>query len=167
MVSFFYQTEEGYLVFMDVALESFDIKTIKSIDNSDIIHAGMAKGYGFKEVNDKPLKCVLCDWTSENIDDQPCHHLSGKIDENYGIILESDENHRTSFIIKEQEHIGVWNPSATVTINIGEKLPQKCLHKSCPECHGTGKKDNGENCVHYISCPCPDCRPYCHYEEHG
>jgi hypothetical protein len=33
----------------------------------------------------------------------------------------------------------------------------KCLHRSCPECHGTGKRQNGVICVHYISCPCKRC----------
>lgn len=36
-----------------------------------------------------------------------------------------------------------------------------CLHKSCPECHGTGRKPDGGWCVHMISCPCPKCTPYC------
>ncbi len=30
-----------------------------------------------------------------------------------------------------------------------------CAHESCPECAGSGKKRNGETCIHYISCPCP------------
>lgn len=34
---------------------------------------------------------------------------------------------------------------------------KECLHKSCPECKGTGKKKNGEMCIHMISCPCPRC----------
>lgn len=32
---------------------------------------------------------------------------------------------------------------------------EKCLHESCSECHGTGRKSNGTPCVHGISCPCP------------
>lgn len=36
---------------------------------------------------------------------------------------------------------------------------QKCLHDNCPECHETGKKDNGFTCIHMISCPCPKCSP--------
>jgi len=32
-----------------------------------------------------------------------------------------------------------------------------CLHNGCSKCHGTGKKLNGEFCVHFISCPCPSC----------
>ena len=35
----------------------------------------------------------------------------------------------------------------------------KCLHLTCPECHGTGKKSTGEMCIHFISCPCPRCTP--------
>lgn len=32
-----------------------------------------------------------------------------------------------------------------------------CLHDRCPECHGTGKKQDETLCVHYISCGCPKC----------
>lgn len=35
----------------------------------------------------------------------------------------------------------------------------KCLHDSCSECKGTGRKSNGTTCVHYISCPCEKCTP--------
>lgn len=35
----------------------------------------------------------------------------------------------------------------------------ECLHTQCTECHGTGRKENGETCVHFISCPCPRCTP--------
>lgn len=36
---------------------------------------------------------------------------------------------------------------------------QKCLHHTCTECHGSGKKRDGTPCVHFISCPCPKCTP--------
>lgn len=36
-----------------------------------------------------------------------------------------------------------------------------CLHDSCPECVGTGRKRDGTACVHCLSCPCPKCTPYC------
>ena len=37
---------------------------------------------------------------------------------------------------------------------------QRCLHKSCPECGGTGIKKNGLGmCIHMISCPCRKCTP--------
>lgn len=36
---------------------------------------------------------------------------------------------------------------------------QPCLHDSCPNCHGTGIKLDGTNCIHMISCPCPKCSP--------
>ena len=32
-----------------------------------------------------------------------------------------------------------------------------CLHDGCEQCHGTGKKQDGTACVHFISCPCPKC----------
>lgn len=35
----------------------------------------------------------------------------------------------------------------------------ECLHLGCPECHGTGRKENGQPCIHWISCPCPRCNP--------
>lgn len=41
-----------------------------------------------------------------------------------------------------------------------EKEKKPCLHDQCSECHGTGKKEKGETCVHWISCPCPKCTPY-------
>lgn len=36
-----------------------------------------------------------------------------------------------------------------------------CLHDSCSECVGTGRKRDGTMCVHMLSCPCPKCTPYC------
>jgi hypothetical protein len=43
-----------------------------------------------------------------------------------------------------------------------ESYPKSpCMHDNCSQCHGTGKKDNGEICVHMISCPCPKCSPRC------
>lgn len=42
-----------------------------------------------------------------------------------------------------------------------EDPKQQCFHDNCPECHGTGRKANGEACVHMISCPCPKCSPRC------
>ena len=36
---------------------------------------------------------------------------------------------------------------------------QACLHDSCRECFGTGIKEDGSMCVHYIACHCPKCSP--------
>lgn len=36
-----------------------------------------------------------------------------------------------------------------------EEDEKECLHRRCSGCNGTGRKENGETCVHYISCPCP------------
>lgn len=36
-----------------------------------------------------------------------------------------------------------------------------CLHNSCSECHGTGRKVDGSMCIHHISCGCRRCTPYC------
>jgi len=36
-----------------------------------------------------------------------------------------------------------------------------CLHDSCSQCHGTGKKQDGTICIHHISCPCPKCTIRC------
>lgn len=38
---------------------------------------------------------------------------------------------------------------------------QRCLHDSCPNCHGTGRDSFGHICVHALSCPCPRCSPIC------
>jgi hypothetical protein len=35
-----------------------------------------------------------------------------------------------------------------------------CMHKSCPECGGTGTKINGGSCIHGISCSCSRCTPH-------
>ena len=43
---------------------------------------------------------------------------------------------------------------------IGRISPSKCLHKLCSQCHGNGVKQNGEICVHFISCNCPLCTTY-------
>ena len=32
-----------------------------------------------------------------------------------------------------------------------------CLHDSCTECVGTGKKKDGSVCIHFISCNCYKC----------
>lgn len=34
-----------------------------------------------------------------------------------------------------------------------------CLHTLCNECGGTGQKQDGSCCVHYLSCPCNKCTP--------
>lgn len=34
-----------------------------------------------------------------------------------------------------------------------------CLHLACPECHGTGRKQDGSMCIHHIACSCPRCTP--------
>lgn len=36
---------------------------------------------------------------------------------------------------------------------------QPCMHDSCSECVGTGTKQNGQRCIHAMSCPCPKCTP--------
>ncbi len=40
--------------------------------------------------------------------------------------------------------------------------PEKCLHQTCQECHGTGRKKDGSACIHMISCPCKGCNRF-HY----
>lgn len=52
---------------------------------------------------------------------------------------------------KQKEHLK--------NINISQDLNwQPCLHDECFECHGTGRKLNGQICVHLLSCPCPKCK---------
>ena len=36
-----------------------------------------------------------------------------------------------------------------------------CLHYSCSDCKGTGKKKSGGVCIHMLSCPCSNCTPRC------
>lgn len=33
----------------------------------------------------------------------------------------------------------------------------ECLHTRCLECKGTGRRNDGTPCVHYISCKCKRC----------
>lgn len=35
----------------------------------------------------------------------------------------------------------------------------RCLHDKCPECSGSGRKQNGQTCVHMLSCKCSKCSP--------
>jgi len=42
-----------------------------------------------------------------------------------------------------------------------ESTWQPCLHDSCSSCLGTGVKENGSICIHFISCSCPKCSPQC------
>jgi hypothetical protein len=46
-------------------------------------------------------------------------------------------------------------------LNLKTKKDTNCLHESCTECHGTGKKRGGEICVHFISCTCKKCNFTC------
>lgn len=34
-----------------------------------------------------------------------------------------------------------------------------CAHEKCEECIGTNIKKNGSQCIHYLVCNCPKCRP--------
>lgn len=34
-----------------------------------------------------------------------------------------------------------------------------CMHQSCTQCHGSGRKGDGTSCIHMISCPCKICSP--------
>lgn len=35
-----------------------------------------------------------------------------------------------------------------------------CAHDGCSQCHGTGVKSDGTQCVHMLHCDCPKCKPY-------
>ena len=43
----------------------------------------------------------------------------------------------------------------------GRRKHIPCAHDSCPKCIGTGVDEHGRQCIHYISCPCPKCTPWC------
>ena len=38
---------------------------------------------------------------------------------------------------------------------------EPCMHDSCSQCHGTGRKADGSSCIHMISCNCPKCTVQC------
>lgn len=42
----------------------------------------------------------------------------------------------------------------------GDPKTDDFLCKQCPECHGTGRKENGKTCAHHLSCPCRKCVPH-------
>ncbi len=48
----------------------------------------------------------------------------------------------------KEKFIGIWEN-------------EECLHRQCSECNGSGVKKDGSACVHYISCPCKQCTPWC------
>lgn len=60
-----------------------------------------------------------------------------------------DQKNHNFFDSKEE----VWKTS------IYKDEPKKCLHESCENCCGTGRGQNGQSCVHMLSCPCPKCSP--------
>ncbi len=64
---------------------------------------------------------------------------------------------RRRIIIIEEEDC----PPKFWPTNLPPPNTQPCLHKSCMDCFGTGRKRNGELCIHMISCPCPRCSPHC------
>ena len=65
------------------------------------------------------------------------------------ILIKIDEEAKK----KEQDEKFPW-------ITIPGKQEKPCLHKQCAQCHGTGRKENGQLCIHMISCPCKSCNPY-------
>ena len=62
-------------------------------------------------------------------------------------------------ILKETNMSNYTNNDENIYNEKIDMTEQKCLHDSCPDCHGSGVKKNGEICVHWISCPCPRCTP--------
>lgn len=42
---------------------------------------------------------------------------------------------------------------------IDKEPVRKCSHELCSECQGTGRKRNGTQCIHMISCKCRRCNP--------
>jgi hypothetical protein len=44
--------------------------------------------------------------------------------------------------------------------NVKNRRWKPCRHDGCPECHGTGIKKDGTQCVHMLYCDCPKCVPY-------
>lgn len=38
---------------------------------------------------------------------------------------------------------------------------ERCLHRNCPSCSGSGMKSDGTACIHMLSCNCPLCSPRC------
>lgn len=39
-------------------------------------------------------------------------------------------------------------------------IKSDCLHDKCPTCKGTGRKPDGQMCIHYLSCMCKKCSIY-------
>ena len=61
-------------------------------------------------------------------------------------------------IRKQQEHLRRVEKNRQKRMNAyGDG--SDCAHLRCGQCVGTGVKENGTRCVHYISCPCIRCSP--------
>jgi len=65
--------------------------------------------------------------------------------------LSDRESYERDLAIKQENHLR----------QIQEKNWMPCAHDECPKCHGTGKKINGEICIHHLSCMCPKCTLRC------
>lgn len=68
---------------------------------------------------------------------------------------------QSHFITNRQKHF----PKSIEDFNVrfAENIKTKnvnCLHKTCTDCQGSGKKKDGQVCIHYISCPCNKCSPF-------
>lgn len=66
----------------------------------------------------------------------------------------------------KEEFVGFTvHQGSNTAVRLADAVPDwdnTCMHRSCPQCHGTGwKKGDGTMCVHMISCPCPRCSPQC------
>lgn len=57
---------------------------------------------------------------------------------------------------KQQKHLD----NVKQFLEKGLENSKPCLHDSCAECIGTGIKNDGAMCIHYISCPCKKCSPF-------
>lgn len=63
--------------------------------------------------------------------------------------------------INKTKYVRILNPTDNFDLNKINFTPsqQVCLHDSCSQCKGTGIKENGDYCFHFISCNCPKCTP--------
>lgn len=63
-----------------------------------------------------------------------------------------EEEYRKELARRQEEHRKKQQEHRKVSF-------EPCLHDSCPECCGTGRKVDGTMCAHMLSCPCPKCTP--------
>jgi hypothetical protein len=65
----------------------------------------------------------------------------------------NEDDYRKDLARRQQEHLK--NVRANRFLNF-----RPCMNDECPQCIGTGIKQDGTKCLHMMSCPCQKCSPF-------